>query len=52
MMTHVFHAARARSLFCDRFVWVVIRRGKWVNRLVVIHGDKMMTAFRSGVRMF
>lgn len=45
------HSARARSLFVERIVWVVIRRNRWADVLVPRRGDRVLTAFRAGVRM-
>jgi len=50
-MTHIMHAARAKSLFVERFIWVMVRNHRWVVVLVPKHGDHMLAAFRSGVRM-
>lgn len=51
-ITHMFHAARARSLFVERIIWVVVRSGRWKRVLVAKRGDHVLAAFRNGVRMF
>lgn len=49
---HYLHAARARSLFVERCIWVLVREGRWRVRLVPHKGDHVLAMFRSGVRMF
>lgn len=50
-MSRRLHTARARSLFVERIVWVMVRHDRWVIVLIPHHGDRLLCAFRNGVRM-